>query len=333
MKKFIFLACLLVLMAATPALAQDNSSLISQLQEQIAKLSAQLSDLLKQNQSDFCYDFNRNISVGTQTDDATNLLRALIREKLADQDEVFQDGRQVLNYHEGYVPAVKKFQARYGIPQTGFVGALTRAKLNKLYGCGRNNPNSTITVLSPNGGEVWAAGSVQDIKWKMSNLKSGAKVDLYLDRDISCPADLVSKNGCGLWDPIPGTPISLDKNIDANSVYHWIVASEINSNNITIPSGQYRVRVCVAGFTTNCDSSDTQFTITNSVATGACYVGGCSAQLCSDQPNLASSCEYRAEYACYRNTGAKCERQPSGQCGWTPSLALTSCLANPPVLR
>jgi peptidoglycan hydrolase-like protein with peptidoglycan-binding domain len=28
--------------------------------------------------------------------------------------------------------AVKKFQARYGIPSTGYVGSLTRAKLEKM---------------------------------------------------------------------------------------------------------------------------------------------------------------------------------------------------------
>jgi len=38
--------------------------------------------------------------------------------------------------------AVVKFQARYGILQTGYVGPLTRAKLNSLYGC-----NSAATYL------------------------------------------------------------------------------------------------------------------------------------------------------------------------------------------
>lgn len=61
---------------------------------------------------------------------------------------------------------------------------------------------------------------------------------------------------------------------------------------------------------------------------GKCYVGGCSAQVCSDQPDMASTCEYRAEYACYKT--AKCERQASGQCGWTPTQTLAMCLANPP---
>jgi hypothetical protein len=56
----------------------------------------------------------------------------------------------------------------------------------------------------------------------------------------------------------------------------------------------------------------------------ACYVGGCSGQLCTDDPDAASTCEYREEYMCYRT--ATCERQSSGQCGWTQSPQLSACL-------
>lgn len=56
-----------------------------------------------------------------------------------------------------------------------------------------------------------------------------------------------------------------------------------------------------------------------------CYVGGCSAQICSDQPGVISTCEWRDEYACYQT--ATCERQPDGQCGWTPTTELDACLA------
>lgn len=64
---------------------------------------------------------------------------------------------------------------------------------------------------------------------------------------------------------------------------------------------------------------------------GRCYVGGCSAQLCTDDPDAASTCEYRAEYACYRS--ARCERQANGTCGWTKTDELAACLANPPALE
>ncbi len=56
-----------------------------------------------------------------------------------------------------------------------------------------------------------------------------------------------------------------------------------------------------------------------------CFRGGCSNQLCSDQPGLGSTCEWRPEYACYQQ--AACERQANGTCGHTPSPALTACLA------
>jgi hypothetical protein len=60
----------------------------------------------------------------------------------------------------------------------------------------------------------------------------------------------------------------------------------------------------------------------------ACVVGGCSSQLCVEEgdPGM-STCEYRAEYACYRS--AVCERQESGLCGWSETPELTACLLNP----
>jgi hypothetical protein len=59
---------------------------------------------------------------------------------------------------------------------------------------------------------------------------------------------------------------------------------------------------------------------------GGCYVGGCSGQICSDDPNAVSTCEYREEYACYKQSS--CERQASGQCGWTETPELKACLMN-----
>ncbi len=61
---------------------------------------------------------------------------------------------------------------------------------------------------------------------------------------------------------------------------------------------------------------------------GQCYIGGCSAQLCTDEPGAISDCLYSPSYGCYKT--ATCERQASGQCGWTQTPALTTCLANPP---
>lgn len=55
-----------------------------------------------------------------------------------------------------------------------------------------------------------------------------------------------------------------------------------------------------------------------------CYSGGCSGQVCTDDPGSVSTCEYIEEYQCYRT--ATCERQASGECGWTETPALTQCI-------
>lgn len=56
---------------------------------------------------------------------------------------------------------------------------------------------------------------------------------------------------------------------------------------------------------------------------GACRRTGCSGQICSDQ-DVASTCEWRDEYACYKE--AECTRQADGRCGFTPTPALKACL-------
>ncbi|MBA3463061.1 MAG: hypothetical protein H0T46_24100 [Deltaproteobacteria bacterium] len=60
----------------------------------------------------------------------------------------------------------------------------------------------------------------------------------------------------------------------------------------------------------------------------ACHVGGCSGEICSDQEGVSSICIFRPEFACYQDSDARCERQPSGDCGWTPTPELNSCLGN-----
>jgi hypothetical protein len=44
--------------------------------------------------------------------------------------------------------------------------------------------------------------------------------------------------------------------------------------------------------------------------------------------DLATTCEFKPEYACYRT--ARCERQPSGVCAFTQTPELQACLKNPP---
>jgi hypothetical protein len=57
----------------------------------------------------------------------------------------------------------------------------------------------------------------------------------------------------------------------------------------------------------------------------ACVIGGCSGELCADQP-LVSPCIWQDSYVCYRD--ATCARQSDGACGWTQTAELTACLAS-----
>jgi glucose/arabinose dehydrogenase len=58
-------------------------------------------------------------------------------------------------------------------------------------------------------------------------------------------------------------------------------------------------------------------------AKSECRRTGCSGQFCSDR-EIISTCEFKEEYACYRE--ATCERQGDGECGWTESPQLLECL-------
>ena len=65
--------------------------------------------------------------------------------------------------------AVKDFQKANDISPTGYVGPITRAKIKALT-CDDMNPSTpSITVLSPNGGEVYTAGQQITVKWRSVN--------------------------------------------------------------------------------------------------------------------------------------------------------------------
>jgi len=58
-----------------------------------------------------------------------------------------------------------------------------------------------------------------------------------------------------------------------------------------------------------------------------CKIGGCSGQICADasRGEMISTCEWKEAYGCYQRLGI-CERQPGGECGWTQTEELVSCI-------
>lgn len=63
--------------------------------------------------------------------------------------------------------------------------------------------------------------------------------------------------------------------------------------------------------------------VSSSAQLKPCIKTGCSKQICSDE-EVITTCEYSPAYECYKK--AKCERQENGECGFTKSAELTSCL-------
>ncbi len=55
-----------------------------------------------------------------------------------------------------------------------------------------------------------------------------------------------------------------------------------------------------------------------------CYIGGCSGNICSNNPKTISTCIYKSEYICYQK--ADCIKDIYGQCKWRMTDELVSCL-------
>ncbi len=99
----------------------------------------------------FCHNFNQNLKFGDDLDENGNgdmkYLKQVLRMEGFTQD--LSESRNTLHalFGESTAEAVVSFQKKYGISQTGFVGPITRAKMNSLYGCGNSN-STTITCAN-----------------------------------------------------------------------------------------------------------------------------------------------------------------------------------------
>ena len=85
------------------------------------------------NPTIWCHDFNKNIGVGNSAGDVQYLGKVL-KELGFTAGAAGSEGAGYY-YDEQTASGVIQFQKKYNIFQTGYVGSLTRAKLNSLYGC------------------------------------------------------------------------------------------------------------------------------------------------------------------------------------------------------
>ncbi|MBI1882766.1 MAG: peptidoglycan-binding protein, partial [Chlamydiae bacterium] len=129
----------------------------------------------------------------------------------------------------------------------------------------------SITVLSPNGGEVWIKGTTQTIKWQDNTSTPCPGVNRGLVCVIAPPTYDISLNGtasCSGGICTTGFPVyTIAIGVDGSS-YVWSVGKIIAGQELSqiVPDGSYRIQVCKTG-TDTCDSSDSYFTITSGVPT------------------------------------------------------------------
>lgn len=158
------------------ALRQQMTNLLQQIdkmQEELGKLRGEVVKVEEQIEK-----LTKNLKFGSKDKEVETL-----QEFLKQDPEVYPEGLVTGYYGALTERAVKKFQEKNGIEAIGVVGPKTLEKINKVIEEKKvvstsipipvQKPvpaiSSFITVLSPNGGEVWTKGSAHILQWKSSS--------------------------------------------------------------------------------------------------------------------------------------------------------------------
>jgi len=98
----------------------------------------------------WCHTFNMNLERGDRSTEVYYLEQALIYDGIEVPNRQTTNASGTAYFSESLASAVIRFQAKYSVRQTGYVGPLTRAVLNSLYGCGVQQDIPVISrVLGP----------------------------------------------------------------------------------------------------------------------------------------------------------------------------------------
>ncbi|MDP2951617.1 MAG: Ser-Thr-rich GPI-anchored membrane family protein [bacterium] len=150
-KKIVFLSFVSLLVAcgflfvsnAKATTTDELLALIQKLQQQVADLQKQLG-MAQQSQvkpAAWCHDFSKNMTAGAKNEEVSALHIVLEKEGF----DIFEEEKTNQEFDESTASAVSGFQQKYadeilkplGLKySTGILGKSTRAKLNKLFGCG-----------------------------------------------------------------------------------------------------------------------------------------------------------------------------------------------------
>jgi len=155
----------------------------------------------------WCHTFNKDMTVGSNGDDVAALNQAL-------QSANIDTTGNTSSFDENNAGDVVSFQAHYGIRQTGYVGPMTRAKLNALYSCdvdpieptiqysaGTTTPTTTVApVTLPSSAPTTSPASVTNPADPSQGVRAGTC--LYPVAPVGCyyvpRADYIPGQNCNM---------------------------------------------------------------------------------------------------------------------------------------
>jgi hypothetical protein len=229
------------------------------------------------------YTFSRDISAGISGDDVIALQSWLISSGY--DIPAISLGQANKGYFGSQTrQALMRYQLSIGLPNTGYFGPLTRGRIHSGY---RGN---SLVVTSPNGGEVWKKGTVQNITWN-STIKPGLteRFNHTADIRLAFPLPACAKSGANPMCMVKmRAPYTIAKGVSlSDGSYSWNVGSFIfdpatvpycssvsTSGDCINPSplvedGKYIIQVCPTTGS-ECDESNGEFTITSSQSLQVC---------------------------------------------------------------
>jgi len=162
-------------------------------------------------------------------------------------------------------------------------------------------PQSYITIISPNGGENWAAGSTQAISWN-DNISENVKIDLY-------------KNGLFSSNIISSTA--------SDGTFNWDIPFTQQS------SSDYTIKITSVSDTSVTDASNANFTIVGNHITVTSPNGGenwleSEDQLITWTDNLAGNVQIQLFKAGIFNSSITTSTPSSGSFVWNPPASIPS---------
>lgn len=199
-----------------------------------------------------------------------------------------------LSIQSGTASVTLGAQPNAALKGTDIIGRFTVETLS-------NGPSSSIKILN--------TSKVAALEKPTNTLVSTSGITIY------------STNGTGSGTPTP-TPHNWCAGPNGTSC-----AWDCNTCNSTggctkmkcpAVTGTCQNNTCVKPTTTPTPTPYTQ---------AGCVRTGCSGEICAATATggVNSTCIYKPQFACYKQ--ARCEKQISGQCGWTQTTELQSCLA------